>query len=392
MHRPLLLNQVAGPLFRELAADLAHELGAVTLATGHARDFARALPEAVEVRAGPDYDRRSNVRRAWSWLRFFFFALGEVWRSDPASPLLIVSNPPFLPLVGWLAAFFRRQPYAILIYDFYPGLLERMGNISTNGWIAKLWRRFNRHTWLRARLLIAIGEHMAANVRRELPAGGPPVHVISNWVDTGFIRPLAKAENEFARRHRQQEVRTVLYAGNLGHTHDLDPLLNAAAAMRDRTDWKFLIVGEGARRETIARRVEQERLSNVTLLPFQPESELPQLLATGDVAVVTFLPGVEGYIVPSKTYYSLAAGSALLVLARHPNEVSDLVARAQCGVTIDPQNSAGIVEWLEHCGRDPELLQRCRRQARAAAEMYFGRTANTAAYAALFRKLSRDTR
>lgn len=390
--QPILLNQVAGPLFRELAADLAGELGGVTLATGHARDFARALPAEVEVRAGPDYDRRSNWRRAWSWMRFFFFALKEVWRRDSASPLLIVSNPPFLPLVGWLAAVFRRQPYVVLIYDFYPGLLERLGKISTDGWLAKIWRWFNRCTWSRARFIVTIGEHMAANVRREHPRNGPDIRVISNWVDTQFIRPLDKAENAFACRHGQREVRTVLYAGNLGHTHDLDSVLDAAAAMRTDTRWKFLIVGEGARRGAIARRIDQEQLSNVTLLPFQLESELPQLLATGDVAVVTYLPGVEGYIVPSKTYYSLAAGSALLVLARFPNEVSALVAEAHCGITVDPRDAPAIVNWLARCGREPDTLAQCRRNARGVAETRCGRASNTAAYAALFRELQQDPR
>ena len=52
--RPVLLNQVAGPLFGALAAAHPIGLGGGTLVTRPARDFSRALAPHVELRAGPE--------------------------------------------------------------------------------------------------------------------------------------------------------------------------------------------------------------------------------------------------------------------------------------------------------------------------------------------------
>lgn len=377
----LFLNQVAGPLFRELAEDVAVAHGGAELLTGHVGAFGRALCPELRVIPGPDYDRRSLLRRGWSWLRFFARALRVVWGADRNRILFIVSNPPFLPLSGWLAARLRRQQYCLLIYDLYPGVLVRLGRISPDGIVATVWRFFNRMTWSRASVVFTIGENMAVNVRAELAGlrNPPPVVVIPNWADVAFVRPIAKETNPFAIEQGQTGRVTVLYSGNLGDSHDVGSLVEAAALLKGDPRVTFLVIGSGARWNDIESAIRTRGLSNIRLLPFQPEARLPQTLTTGDIAVVSMERGTEGHMVPSKTFYYMAAGSAILAVVPEQTEVAAIAETDGCGLWVEPGNTAAIAAGIRRFLDDPRFLAECRQRSRRLAEERYSR-ANTALY------------
>ncbi len=383
----LFLNQVTGPLFRELAEDVAREIGHAELLTGNSDEISCAEGSTLRLRRAPHYDRRSLAHRACSWVAYFLQAAVTVFRSDRRHVLFIVSNPPFLPLVGWLAAVVRQQRYCVLVYDLYPGVLVQLGRISPRSPIALLWRLFNRLVWNRAHFVFTIGDYMAESIRRE-GAGLDylNVRVISNWADVAFVKPLPQSRNAFRQGLGWADRTIVLYSGNLGNTHNLDGLLRAAVKLRTRADLGFLIIGAGARWDAVRREIETRQLTNVRLLPLQPEALLPQTLPTGDIAVVAMENAIAGYMVPSKTYYALAAGSALLALVPKRCEIADLVARGECGVRVDGDDADGIVRALEHWLAHPEKLAACRQRARALAERDYSRR-NSHDYVVAMREL-----
>ncbi|MDP1580168.1 MAG: glycosyltransferase family 4 protein [Candidatus Didemnitutus sp.] len=374
--RVLFINQVCGPLFRELVEDVAPQLGPVELLTGTELEVAPARRAHLRVRPAPAYDRRATWRRISSWLTFgavaFFRSLG----GDRRKLLFLVSNPPFLGLIGWLVSILTGRRYVVLIYDLYPGMLENLGKVRRGGLVAGLWHAMNRVVWNRAACVFTIGDELADNIRPHLAlgAGAPRLVVIPNWADSTFVRPVPKAENCFARRIGETDKLTVLYSGNLGNSHDLNPLLSIAGQVREQwTEVSFLIIGGGVRFAELEQRIRVEALTNVKLMPLQPEADLPYTLTTGEVAVVTFERGAEGFMVPSKTYYYLAAGCALLVVASAPNSVSKLVEEHHCGLVVAPDDRAGLAAALDRFRTDPEFLASCRRNARAVQEKYFGR-------------------
>ena len=381
----LMLNQVAGPLFRELAEDLAVEFGGADLLSGHLDDVARQPHAALRMIPGPDYDRRSLWRRGWSWSAFFLRALRETLRSDHDTLLLIVSNPPFLSAVGWIASVLRNQNYCVLVYDLYPGVLVRLGRIAEKGMIAHLWRFFNRRVWGRAKIVFTIGDYMAKNLRRE-GGLGCDIRVVPVWADVDFVRPLPKNQNPFVQSLGWQDRTIVLYSGNLGDTHNLDSLLEVANRLSDRGDLGFLIIGSGSKWAAICAYIEKHQLENVKLLPFQPESMLPQTLPAGDISVVSMEPAIAGYMVPSKSYYYLAAGSALLAIMPPTNEVADLVEQNGCGLRVDPDDTDALHEAILALAENPARLSTYQARSRQLAEQEHSR-ANTRLFIEALRAL-----
>ena len=125
MSKILMLNQVAGPLFRELAEDLALAFDGAVLFSGHLHDLARKPHHSLLLIPGPNYNRKSIFTRLFSWLYFFARSLQITLRSRSDTLLLIVSNPPFLGFVGFLVSLLRGQKYCILVYDSAVPLDQR---------------------------------------------------------------------------------------------------------------------------------------------------------------------------------------------------------------------------------------------------------------------------
>ena len=108
--------------------------------------------------------------------------------------------------------------------------------------------------------------------------------------------------------------------------------------MLDHEDVGFVFVGEGALRsqvETVAKGV-----GKIKFLPFRPPDQVPYVLAAGDLHLMTIKRGLEGVVVPSKLYSTLAAGRPILVLAPEASDAARVVRRLGCGVVVDPDDPA----------------------------------------------------
>ncbi len=373
------VNQVVGPLFRELLEDLSEAGLAVTCLSGWV-DAPPGEPLAFENLGACPLVKTPAWRRLWSWSAFALQSLIALARRRGRLALL-VTNPPLVP---WLAPLMRRLfglRYVVLVYDVYPEVMVRMGMIRRGGLTDRLLSRLARRGFRRAECVITIGEEMAEAVRRYLrPEDEVTVHVIDNWVDTRFIRPLPRKENPFARREKLLGKFVVTYSGAFGSTHGIDALVDAAALCRDLTDVEFVLIGGGTQYAQIERLVAERKLSNLRLMPFQPLATLPHTLAAADVVVVSLAGDYAGVSVPSKTYYGLAAGAAILAVCGEQTELARLVERHDCGLLCPPGSGEALAECVHRLAGDRAGTRAMGRRARAAAEQHYDRKRQTEAY------------
>jgi colanic acid biosynthesis glycosyl transferase WcaI len=108
----------------------------------------------------------------------------------------------------------------------------------------------------------------------------------------------------------------------------------------------------------------------IRFLPFFPASEVPLVLSSGDMHVVTVKRGLEGVVVPSKLYPTLAAGRPLLGVAPEESDVARIIRRTGCGLATNPDDPASVAEAIRSVLRDPEQLQTMARQAREISFSY----------------------
>lgn len=370
MSQILFFNQGVGPLFRELVTAAANEFGPVTL---YASDK-EPTTELLRVMRMPKYDNASSRTRVVSWMKYMARSVIAILQEENSSLLFIVTNPPLSPLVGLIANKLQNRRYLLLFYDIYPEALVRFAGVSESSPVVQIWRALNRLAIRHAACVVTISPRLADTLAQYYPtstAATQSIHIVPTWVSTEYIHPIRKEENWFAAQHGQIGKLTVLYAGNLGAVHDLSMLPSLAQRVRDLPDVHFMVIGSGTGRASLEAECQTLSLQNVTFLPFQPEDVLPYSLSTGDIGIVSLAAGAEGISMPSKTYYTMAAGSALLGFSTEQSDLAHVIRAHQCGINIVPGDIDSAASAIRLLHSQPALLRALQNNARAAAETYY---------------------
>lgn len=382
VQRLIMLNQMAGPLFRELAEDLAplYEKGCL-LVTGHpdtlSKDVAKN-PNLI-IKPAAAYNRGSLLKRLMSWTLYVFSVSKYIIFAKRDEAILLVSNPPILGAYVWLLASIRRIPYAVLVYDIYPEVLIQLKVLRATGLPARFWRYVNRRVYSKASLIITIGNRMANTIQKSVT--NKKVKVVPPWVDIDKIKPIESINNPYFDDFTDKNKFVVMYSGNMGLSHDIDSILQAAKLLSHNEDIRFLFIGEGDKRSDIESFMKETDLNNISLFPFQPESKLPFTLSIADISLVSLDEGMEDLMVPSKAFSYIAAGSALIAIANKDSELSDLLDTAPCGVLVKPRTPENLVKSILSLYNDSFRLKEMKESARNLAVERYSRKFATKKFA-----------
>lgn len=366
----VLVNQLTIPVFLDVANAIAKSGKPVTLFTGKVEESHTSLFPGIQVVHSIAYRRRSLLSRMITWSIFALQLWVYLMFKRGMKHILVVTNPPLAPIVvSWIARW-RKIPYTVLVYDLYPEALSQAGVSSERNWIFTRWKKINPSVFNPARSLITLSESMKAALKPYV-ATPDRIQIIPNWVETAYIKPVAKTQNPFLTRYGLHDKMVVLYSGNMGLTHDLESLLAAAALVRDHARIFFVMVGDGAKRAKLLAMKESTQLENVLFLPYQSVHDFPYAMAAADIGVVTLGVGAEGISVPSKTYINMAAGACLLTIAPRGSELNRLVETYQCGYICEPRKPQAIAAFLITMLKDQGQLARFKENARKAS-LHFG--------------------
>jgi hypothetical protein len=166
---------------------------------------------------------------------------------------------------------------------------------------------------------------------------------------------------------------TLLYAGNLGLGHDLDTIILAIAKMNGESNLKVIFVGEGKAKRALEKQVEQLKLDKVEFRQPVPLYRLSELMAEGDIHLVSQKVGTQGLIVPSKIYGVLAAGRPSLFIGPPDCEPAIIVKQSRSGFVISPGDVDGVISVLTKLTLDRELRIKMGEQAKSYYKEHFGR-------------------
>jgi colanic acid biosynthesis glycosyl transferase WcaI len=178
---------------------------------------------------------------------------------------------------------------------------------------------------------------------------------------------------------RIDDALVVMYAGNVGFSQSLEMLVSAA---RELPQLIFVINGEGAARESLKKSA--HGLSNVRFGDYQDVSRLSEVLATGDIHVVPLKRGLGSVSVPSKTYSILASGRPVLAAVDLDTEVPRILAAADAGVCVEPDNSAAFISALRAMTLDPKTLSEMGERGRKWVENHASPASVAQRYEALY--------
>jgi len=336
-------------------ADTGHNVAIITSRQRY-DDPAADLPAAETIRRvrihrvrTPRFGRGNLIGRALDYLGFYLAAALRLRQIlAPGDVVVAKTDPPLISIpAAWVAR--RRRAHLVnWLQDVFPEVAIALG---VRGFASPLgrWQQALRNWSLReARMNVAIGERMRDHLLAE-GVVADRITVIPNWADGEAIRPVAAEDNPLRREWGLDSKFVVGYSGNLGRAHEFETILGAAERLPDEPGIVFLFIGDGAQMARVRDAAAERGLSNIVFQPYQPRERLNMSLGAADVHLVVLRPELEGLIVPSKAYGSLAAGRQIIFVGDAEGEIARMLRTASAGRDCpigDPSRLAAIIQEM----------------------------------------------
>lgn len=294
----------------------------------------------------PSHDR-SALRRMMNYGSFALSAsvLGTLLTRKP--DVVYVYHPPAtvgLPALLWKKL--RGVPFVFHVQDLWPESVVESGMAGAGRLNSILERAIG---WWCHRIYSSASSvvTLSPGMRRMLIERGVPsekVIFIPNWVEESIYFPVPRDES-VAKDLGMSGRFNVVYSGNVGHYQNLPTALQAAALLRDLSDFQLVIIGDGLAVNELRELATHLELENVLFLDRRPYREMAGITAIADVLLVSLkeLPFFE-VTIPSKTQVALACGRPVLMAVK--GDAADLILEAGAGVVCTPGDVLGMAEAI----------------------------------------------
>lgn len=196
------------------------------------------------------------------------------------------------------------------------------------------------------------------------------ITVLPNWATLDQL-PLHCKDNSWSRIYRLHESFNFVYSGTLALKHNPSILLSLARHFRTEASVRVVVVSEGPGAGLLREAAEREQLSNLVVLPFQPQQDLPLVLGCADVLLSVLDRAVSTCCVPSKVLTYLCAGRAQLMAVPLNNPAARLVSEERAGFAAEPEEIRTFIMAAEKLYRDDALRTTMGNNGRAYAEREF---------------------
>lgn len=280
------------------------------------------------------------------------------------------STPLTAGIPGICARWVRGKPFVFEVRDLWPELPREMGVIR-NPLVLLAMSLLEWLCYHSAHRLIGLAPGIVEGIIRR---GVRPerVALIPNGCD---LHIFASSTQPWRPVQVPNDALMAVYAGTHGIANGLNAVLDAAAELkrRGRDDICLVLVGEGMLKPALQARAEREKLHNVIFLDPVEKTRLAGLLAGADLGlqILANVPAFYNGTSPNKFFDYIAAG--LPVLINYPGWVADLIAEADCGFVVPPDDPGAFADALEQAADDRAALKRKGANARKLAEERFSR-------------------
>lgn len=247
--------------------------------------------------------------------------------------LIISPSPPLsIGIINVIIGKLRNIKLVYNVQEIYPDILIENGMVRSQSiiyflkWIEKIvYNQSDAITTIDQLFYDKIVTRF--NIKSKL-------HIIPNFVDTDIYKPLANGlinlDEEFFPK---SESLKLMYAGNIGHAQDWEPLIQLAIELKDEPV-EFFVIGDGVLREFLAHEEVAKKLEKLHLVSYQPRDLMPSLIAYSDLQFIFMAPKTEEHGFPSKVYTIMACARPLLVCSGEKTPIVNFLKDKDCAYII----------------------------------------------------------
>ena len=240
------------------------------------------------------------------------------------------------------------------VQEIYPDILKRK-----DGLVIEQLRRMERYVYNNSTAVATI-DQVFYNVIAGRFKDKSKLCIIPNFVDTELYNSQG-GNVECLNPHffPTTDSLKLLYAGNIGYAQDWEPLICLAEKTKGFSI-EYFIIGEGVMKPVLEEKVRELELDNVHILPYQPRSLMPSILAYSDIQFIFMNPEMEMQGFPSKVYTIMACGRPLLVCSGKDTPIINFLQEHGCAKLITEKSLekkvGEMVDWLNSVSKSELAL------------------------------------
>src|SRR5713101_7869684 len=255
---------------------------------------------------------------------------------------IIVESPPlFLGFSGYLLSKLKRAKFVFNVADLWPQSAVVLG-VLRNRTLIRWTTRAEEWLYRHASLVTGQTQRIVDSIRNRCAEAR--IELITNGVSPEFLESAARASGS----------REAVHA--LAHFDDIH----------------FLLIGDGPDKNRLQTRAEHEKITNVSFFSTLPTARMPQVFTAMDVVLISLRRDelFKGTL-PCKLFEAM--GAEVPVVGALEGEAQRIIAKANCGICVEPENTAAIVEAITTLYRDPDLRRRLGNNGRGYVSKNYNR-------------------
>ena len=299
----------------------------------------------------PKYKNSTDKKRVLKWfvftLKLFFLPVKKLEKPD-----VIIASPmaPFLVIPAYKFARKFNAKFIFEVKDIWPLSIIELGNISPKHPLIKMMSWCERFAVEKADFVVSslqnYGEHLKDNLQID-----KDFVWINNGVDLDEIQNIEPLPEEVESKISKNKF-IVGYTGTIGIANALDVLLEAAKKLEKHEDIAFVLVGDGKEKEKLIKKY--GNLKNVLFIEPIKKTQVQSILKFFDACYIglrkekLFQYGVS----PNKLFDYMFSGKPIIYAI--DSGKNNLVELANCGITVEAENSEAIVKGILELYQMPE--------------------------------------
>lgn len=309
------------------------------------------------------YSVAKSLRRILSW---FHFEWNLFWLNKsqlPRPDVVIISSLSLLTIINGLLMRFKYKSRLVFeVRDIWPLTIVEEGGFSNGNLFVRGLAWLERLAYRKSDAIVGTMPNLVAHVRQKLGVERP-VFCVPMGVSQGHLYGVVDVPADYAERYLSSSKFKVVHAGTIGITNALDVFFNAARAMRERTDVEFIIVGDGALKQSYQNQYGD--LPNLVFAPKVPRDMVQSVLEKGDLLYFSVHDSRVwdyGQSLNKVIDYMLAAKPVVASYNGYPSMIDE----SGCGIFIPANNTDALVAAiLEMKSSERETLEQMGAQGRA---------------------------
>lgn len=286
--------------------------------------------------------------------------------------LIITSSPPLtLGVTAYFLSMLKRIKFIFEVRDLWPDTPVMMGTLN-NKYLINTAKIIESLSYKKASAIIALTQGMRERIINK-NISPDKVYFVANGADIGIYKNIDNKKPLSMIRESEDEF-IITYAGVHSSYPDLQNFLNAGKLLKENKNIKLVLVGDGDNKPELDKMKEEMNLNNVHLYGRQPKQEIPKILASTDVCLVSY-QDLEfwRHAFPNKTFDYMAS-SRPIIASVLDGEITDLIKKANCGVCINPSKPELLAEAILNLYNDRSNIDKMGLNGRKYVEENYNRS------------------